>query len=69
MSEEQGLTLLRKLSEMTFISFPVKWKGCKWEEEPGGRVTLPFLCVFSDGFQNGFKGLLAHDSIVRMYRI
>ena len=31
------------------------------EEEPGGQVTLSFLCVFSDGSQDGFKELLAPD--------
>lgn len=37
------------------------WNGYEWEEEPGGQVTLSFLCVFSNGFQDGFKELFAHD--------
>lgn len=33
----------------------------EWEEEPGGQSALPLLCVYSKGFQNGFKELFAHD--------
>ena len=40
MSEGQGLTLLRKLNEVIFISFPVKWKGCKWEEPLAGPASI-----------------------------